>query len=179
MSKPEAATSLQTVLAFQPLLARIPILRDLSQAQLDALAGHLRLQEVPKGTTILQEGETGDETFFLAAGELEINERMTLKTSRTTFEDKERTLVRLSADQGIFFGELALFDNVQRSATVVALTDCILLVLTREAFDAFAATAPDAAFTIFRAVGKMLGTRILKLTGDVKKLTTALSIAMR
>jgi CRP-like cAMP-binding protein len=167
------------VAPFLPLLARIPMLEALDQNELAALAEHLKVLEVPKGTVIVREGDTGDETFFLAAGDVEIFERMTLKTSRIGFEDKERTLVRLSADVGVFIGELALFENVQRSANVVALSPCVLLMLTRGEFDFYAQTWPAAALKILRSVGAVLAGRVLKMSGDIKKLTTALSIAVR
>ncbi len=179
MGTKDLIPSEMSVAPFLPLLGRIPILKDLDMPELEALAEHLKVLEVPKGTVIVREGDVGDETFFLAAGEVEIFERMTLKTSRVGFEDKERTLVRLSADRGVFIGELALFENVQRSANVVALSPCVLLMLTRGAFDFYAHTWPVAAMKILRAVGGVLAGRVLKMSGDIKKLTTALSIAVR
>lgn len=179
MGTQDLIPSKMSVAPFLPLLARIPLLKDLELHELEALAEHLKILEVPKGTVIVREGDVGDETFFLASGDVEIFERMTLKTSRMGFEDKERTLVRLSADRGVFLGELALFENAQRSANVVALTTCILLLLRRSAFDSYAHAQPVAAMKILRAVGSVLAGRVLKMSGDIKKLTTALSIAVR
>ncbi len=179
MSAHDLSALEQTIRPFLPLLGRIAILQDLDPLQLEALAEHLKVLEVPTGTVIVREGDVGDETFFLAAGEVEIFERMTLKTSRTGFEDKERTLVRLSAELGVFIGELALFEHVQRSANVVALSPCILLMLTRDCFEDYAIEYPEAAVKILREIGKVLAERVLKMSSDIKKLTTALSIAVR
>lgn len=161
------------------VLSRQRILSELSPDQLALLASHLTLYEVEQGAIILREGDEGDEAYFLAEGQVEIFERMTLKTSRTGFEDRERTLVRLDAKKGIFFGELALFDHVSRSANVIATSPCTLLVLTRARFDDFLVQEPIAGAMVMRAIGRVLAERILKMGADIKKLTTALSIAVR
>jgi ATP-binding cassette subfamily B protein len=176
---PKTASLKHRVRSFLGLLASNPILKDLTQSQCEALVDHLELKEVEKGAVIVQEGVVGNEAFFLAQGEVEIFETMTLKTSRLGFEDKERTLLHLDAGMGVFIGELALFEDAHRSANVVATTPCVLLVLERAEFDAFISADPDAGAKILQAIGKVLVGRILKLTSDVKKLTTALSIAVR
>ncbi len=167
------------VRVFLPLLGRIPVIADLSGPELEELARHFTMLDVAKGTAIVSEGEIGDSAYFLVGGEVEVFEWMTLKTSRSGFEDKERTLVRLSADQGVCIGEPALLEDTARSANVVALTPCTLLALSRSSLQEFSRRFPAAGLKVALAIGRILARRVLKMTRDVKKLTTALSIAVR
>jgi CRP/FNR family cyclic AMP-dependent transcriptional regulator len=64
-----------------------------------------------KGDAIFREGERCDEFFVVVRGQAEI------KSGNPCFE----TLGRIR-----IFGEMALIDDGPRSATVVALTDCIV-----------------------------------------------------
>jgi CRP-like cAMP-binding protein len=67
-----------------------------------------RTRRVAAGTTIVNEGEDGDEFFVILDG--------TARVSR-----QGRKIATLGPGSG--FGELALFDNAPRNATVVADTD--------------------------------------------------------
>lgn len=160
-------------------LNRLPFLTELSPEELLRFQSHLTTVHTEPGVAIIREGDLGDRLFILAEGTVEIFERMTLKTSRTGFEDRERTLVRLSADQGVFFGEMALFEDVPRTANVVAVTECTLLTIDRAGFEAFAMAEPRAGFAILKAIARVLCDRLLQMGSDIKKLTTALSIAVQ
>lgn len=160
-------------------LKRLPFLLELSPEQLASFQSRLTVVHAEPGVPIIREGDHGDRLFILAEGTVEIFERMTLKISRKNFEDRERTLVRLAADQGVFFGEMGLFEDVPRTANVVAVTECKLLTIDRAGFEAFAAVEPKAAYTILKAIARVLCDRLQRMSSDIKKLTTALSIAVR
>lgn len=159
-------------------LKRLLFLQELSPDQLARFQSFLTVVQTEPGVHIIREGDHGDRLFILAEGTVEIFERMTLKISRKNFEDRERTLVRLSADQGVFFGEMALFEDVPRTANVVAVTDCRLLTIDRAGFEAFADAEPKAAYIILKAIARTLCDRVQRMGADIKKLTTALSIAV-
>lgn len=159
-------------------LKRLPFLLELAPEQLALFQSHLMVVHTEPGVHIIREGDHGDRLFILAEGAVEIFERMTLKISRKNFEDRDRTLVRLSAEEGVFFGEMALFEDVPRTANVVAVTECKLLTIDRASFEAFAEAEPKAAYTILKAIARVLSDRIQKMSSDIKKLTTALSIAV-
>ena len=54
--------------------------------------------------------------------------------AKSTLFKELYTVTKLSAENHAFFGELALVDNDKRSATVVAHTDCELLVMKKAMF---------------------------------------------
>jgi CRP-like cAMP-binding protein len=82
-----------------------------------------------KGTTLTRQGAYGDEFFVIIEGQA--------TASRNGW--KIATLER-----GNFFGEMALLDGNERTATVVAETDVLLLVLSRTEFRTLAQVAPTA-----------------------------------
>jgi len=57
---------------------------------------------------------------------------------------------RIQLGSGAFFGEMALLNHRPRSADVVALTFCRLLVLRKADFEKFMAENPDARAEINR-----------------------------
>ncbi len=119
------------------------------------------------GKTIIREGEHGDELFIILNGEIDIVKR--------TLQDEEYTVTTLSSEMGgINVGELALIDNDQRSATVIAKTDCECLVITRRDFIKFGDEHPQIGLTITRAIASQLSTRLRKTNSDVITLFSAL-----
>ena len=92
------------------------------------MAGNLLQQSVLAGDVVIRAGERGDSFYIVGAGVLEI-----------TGED-----LRSIADEGDYFGEIALLRDVPRTATVTALADSHLYVLQRDDFLA-AVTGHEAA----------------------------------
>jgi eukaryotic-like serine/threonine-protein kinase len=82
------------------------------------------VRAVERGEHIIREGESGDEVFILASGRVLVY--------RTV--DGER--VPLSElGPGEVFGEMAILTSSPRTASVVALEDCVLRVITGEILD--------------------------------------------
>ena len=110
------------------LVQRVPMFQPLSVAAKERVAGNLLLQSVDAGEVVIRAGERGDRFYIVGNGALEI----TAEGLRTT------------ADEGDYFGEIALLRDVPRTATVTALVDSRLYVLQRDDFLA-AVTGHDAA----------------------------------
>ena len=111
---------------FTELLRRLQILRQvnftsgLSPAQRFQLTLELKAARAAKGKTIIREGDTKADAFFIVReGSLEViqcGERIT------------------TLGPGEFFGEIALFADIPRVATVRTLEDTRLLILQRDKF---------------------------------------------
>ena len=106
-------------------LSRIEIFSELPQADIARLASVTRQRSFKKGDVIVHEGEMGVAFYVIASGKVDV-----LKTVGNT----ESVVANLG--EGSFFGEMALFDNHMRSASVRAATDCDCLVLTKWDFNA-------------------------------------------
>lgn len=78
------------------------------------------------------------------------------------------SLVRLAIlEEGASFGELSLFDDAPRSATVVAESTCFLFQLNADEFDRFLnKTGPDIQVRFYRTCAEELAQRFRTLNGD-------------
>ena len=116
------------------ILKSLPILRDLDEGELTKFLTITRRIRFPKGKIIIKEGEPGDTMYIIADGTVEISKNLVIKMGREEFQDRDKILTKLSAEDHAVFGEVALFEQGKRTATVVARTDCTLLEITRNDF---------------------------------------------
>jgi CRP/FNR family transcriptional regulator, cyclic AMP receptor protein len=98
------------------------------------------------GETLFDAGDAGDGCHRLSEGVLKV----TLASPR----GNERILSILNA--GAIVGDLAMIDGLPRSASVVALTDCVLQFISRENFERCADRHPQ----IYRYLTTILAQRL-------------------
>ena len=96
-----------------------PLFESLSRKDLTQLARVSEDLEVEPGTVLCREGEIGHEFFVIVEGEIKVTRK------------GRRLALRGGGD---FVGEIALLDDVPRTATVTAETPVRLFVLTRKDF---------------------------------------------
>ena len=128
-------------------LRRAPLFSDLSKKELAQLARMADDVEVAAGHTLCKEGQMGREFFVIVDGQVEVTR-------------KGRAVKRQGGDE--FFGEIALLEDIPRTATVEAKTPLRLFVLTSRDFRALVETSPS----VERKVMKSLARRLLELSGD-------------
>jgi CRP-like cAMP-binding protein len=102
-------------------LARVGLFADLTGEALTKLADRMQREEVTPGTVLIREGEPGDRFFVLLSGVAGV--------SQTTLG--ERRILKA----GEFFGEVALTMHVPRTATVTAMTPCVVASCDEATFD--------------------------------------------
>ncbi|RYZ99942.1 MAG: cyclic nucleotide-binding domain-containing protein, partial [Proteobacteria bacterium] len=94
------------------------------------------------GKALVKQGEVGDEFFVLVKG-----------AANATFRDPKGNFYFL-ADLGVgdAFGEIALIDDVPRTASIISDGGCIALGLKKEGFERFAQSlgSPDRVKTMIR-----------------------------
>jgi len=119
-----------------------------------------------KGDKIIREGETGDELYIIKNGSVRIE--------KNTLQNEPYTVVQLTADQHVFFGEIGLLLHDTRSATVVAEENSTFLVTNRSKFLKFGEREPLVALKITRQIAQILAKRLQKTNQDVVTLFSAL-----
>jgi CRP/FNR family cyclic AMP-dependent transcriptional regulator len=158
------------------LFQKIFLFQDIKADELHRVLDRTSRREFPAGTVIIQEGEPGDSLFIMAAGEVEITKQLTLVLDEDT--PKERVMIRLKAEDGVYFGEMALLESEIRSATVTALTDCSLLELHQKDFLELIEQYPAMGIKLLLRLAQILSRHLRKTNQDVVKLTTALAISL-
>ncbi len=159
-------------------LKQVRLFADLNEAQLTALFAILKPRRFHAGETIIREGEVGESMFVLLEGRVDISKSLTLKVGRHQFEQADKSLSELTADQHACLGEMGIVGEDERSATVQAVTDCTVLEMGRRDFEAFCRADPLAGYLIARRIVQAVSDRLRSANRDILKLTTALSLAL-
>jgi CRP-like cAMP-binding protein len=120
-------------LARMPLLRPVPIFRGLSKQALLQVARRATEQTYPAGSVVVQQGEPGDTLCIVTQGTVEVVR-------------DEHAVTRMTA--GDYFGEISLIDGGPRSATVVAVDDVSVLVISGADFAGLLADPYVAQATI-------------------------------
>lgn len=108
------------------LVARVPFFADIGAIAISDIVARLRSRNYPPGALIVRRGAPGDSMYFIVSGEVEV-----------------RIGVRpVMLRDGAFFGEMALLDRRPRTADVVTVTPCTLLVLNVADFYQIAGQQP-------------------------------------
>ncbi len=92
------------------LLNQQALFRDLPRPLLEEIAGHVRMQEFGKRDFVIHKGGPGDSLLMLFTGRLQV----------ISMSDEGKEVGINFIEPGDYFGEIALIDGGQRSASVVS-----------------------------------------------------------
>ena len=123
-----------------------------------------RQRSLKAGEVLFAAGDAGDGCYLLDQG--------LLKVTVTSSRGEERTIAILGP--GAVVGELSMIDGRPRSASVVALNECLLRFTSREVFAKCMATHPKA----YQALVAILAFR-LRQADEVLAATTFLTVKGR
>lgn len=118
------------------------------------------------GDLIIKEGDNGQNLYILSHGSIQI-------FRKTQFDD-EIAIADLDDSFDVFFGEAALVDQDQRSATVRAVGKCEVLVLNGQDFVDFCKGYPRLGFYVYRKITKRMQQVIKRSYKDITTLYAAL-----
>jgi CRP/FNR family transcriptional regulator, cyclic AMP receptor protein len=130
------------------LLAQIPMFEGLTDADREALAQRLTQQTFAPEQIVFSKGDSGHSMFIVLSGSVQIFLPPENKSDPPVVIKDVRT--------GEYFGELSLFDDKPRSASVKALVDTVLLELTRDEFGEHLGKSKTAAITILAEMAERL-----------------------
>ncbi|HUJ11128.1 MAG TPA: cyclic nucleotide-binding domain-containing protein [Verrucomicrobiae bacterium] len=130
-------------------LRRLKLFADLSEDQIATFVSLVQPREAAVGQIIVRVHELGDSMYLILDGAVQV--------SRTT-GGRDTALAIL--ETGDFFGEMCLFDEAPRSASVVATRHCHLLRVTKPAFDSMVETHPVIAALFLRAMLRTVAGRL-------------------
>lgn len=160
------------------ILRKASLVADLSDEDAASILASGRFARFKAGDTIMREGEESDTMYLFLEGVVDVTKNLTLKIAGKGFGHAEKSMTRLKAGTAPVFGEMSMFGDEPRSATVTAASDCVLFELSRRAFERICDEHPCLGLALTRRIAAMLSSRVRKGNDDVLKLSTALSIAL-
>jgi CRP-like cAMP-binding protein len=137
-------------------LRQAPLFRELDEEAAVALRASLTETRLRRGEVLFREGDSGDKLFIVTEGKV--------KLGKTSSDGRENLLAVLGPGQ--MFGELSLFDPGPRSATVTAVTDCVMQSLSHDELLEWLTGRPGVA----RGLLAQLGSRLRKANDVVADL---------
>ena len=154
------------------------IFKTLEEEDLAEVLGITSEKRFQKDDVIMQEGEKGDTMYMVVEGEVGVTKSLTMKFGDDDFRETEKVLTRFTAEDHVVFGEMALIGQDNRSASIMARTDCILLEIKRDDFLRLIEGKPGLGVKVLLKLSELLVNRLRHSSQDVMRLTTALSIAL-
>lgn len=102
-------------------------------------------KELPAGTVLFKDGDTGKQMFVIQKGKVKISKQI---------GDQKKTLAVLPA--GEFFGEMAILNNEPRTATATIEEDCLLLVIDSKTFESMIRGNAEIALRMIKKLSQRL-----------------------
>lgn len=133
-------------------LAGHGLLHELEPGAREALIARFRVDDVPQGSSLLDEGQANSRLFVVLKGSVSV------KLPKAATRPSEVRLAALGA--GDIFGEYSLLDGQAVSATVFAVEPTRVAWLERSALDAFVDEYREAGRRFYESIMKMLVGRL-------------------
>lgn len=131
------------------ILVLVKLFRTLPPEDVQIIAHYMRAYVALEDTVVFKEGELGDAMLFIVDGMVRV------------FRGDPADGATLGIlDRGKTFGEMALIDNLPRSATCVVLHDSMFAALTRTNFERLSQDRPRLAIAVLKEVARMLSSRL-------------------
>jgi CRP/FNR family transcriptional regulator, cyclic AMP receptor protein len=128
------------------LLARVPVFAELAEPELTRVAGLARRRAFAAGEIVFREGEDSDTCYVVESGHA--------RALREHTDGRQLTLATFGP--GDIFGELAMFDDERRSATVDAIDDLEVVGIPGADMRRLMREHPDIAVKLSIALGRRL-----------------------
>ena len=139
------------------VLASVPLFEDLSGREVDSLRRLLHRREYVAGESVFVQGEPGLGMYIITRGVVSIQS-----------EPTGRELVELQ--HGHFFGEIALLNEVIRTATARAKTDCTLWSLFQPDLHGLLDRNPRLGVKVLLSLSRLAGLRLVEVSREVEVL---------
>lgn len=138
-------------------LSGVDLLSELKPADIKKLEQSCTFKRYTAQEQIIDRQSEATDVFFVIDG--------SVRVVNYSLSGREITLDDLP--QGDYFGELAAIDSAPRSASVMALTDCLVASLPQDQFLALLETHPPIALNVMKTLTKIVRTatdRIMDLS---------------
>jgi CRP/FNR family cyclic AMP-dependent transcriptional regulator len=139
------------------ILSNVPLFMDLSEEELRALAHRTVSHHVPAGELIFSEGDPCQGFYVVESGEVRI--------FKTAASGREQVLT--IERPGDTVAELPVFDGGAYPASALAITDTVLLFVSKRDFRTLILDHPEVGLKVL----KIVGGRLRRLVGLIEELS--------
>ncbi|MDF1577596.1 MAG: cyclic nucleotide-binding domain-containing protein [Desulfobulbales bacterium] len=126
------------------------ILKFLNEEEVSEICSYLRFRAWRKGEVLMHDGEQGDFMGFVLDGKLAVKKE-------TSFPGRFTLIAIL--DRGAMVGEISAVDRGLRTATVAAMEDVRLLILSCDDMERIIVEKPAIAFKLLKRIIHVLSLR--------------------
>ena len=127
-------------------LRSVHLFSNLGDNELETISRILYMNTYHRGQLIFQEGEEGNALFIVLRGKVKV----------CLYDEEGREYVLDVIGKDGFFGELALIDELPRSANVLAMETCDLLIIRRNDFMRLLMENPSISINILKVMAGRL-----------------------
>jgi CRP/FNR family cyclic AMP-dependent transcriptional regulator len=138
------------------LLHGVPLFEPLTESEIQEVASTMEIRQFSRGSVILNEGDESSSLYIILSGKVKI----------FLLDQHGEEIILNFLHQGDYFGEVSLFDNGVRSASVVTLEDSYFGVLKKQDFLRLMAQHPELIQGIMSGSSK----RMRDLSDNVRSL---------
>ena len=136
----------------------------------------IKTKDYKSNEIIIKENEIGNSIMLLLEGTVNITKALTIQIN--SIKEPEKEFIKLNADQYPFFGEISIFNNNQRTATIKAETKCEIGILYNKDLIKICQHDHEIGYKTMTNISKKLIDDLLVTNNQVLKLTTAFSLIL-
>lgn len=127
-------------------LKKIPLFACLEDADLEELAAAAVAKAYPKNAFLFSEGDLTDSLYVIRSG----------KVKAVIIDEQGKEVILSMFGPGDYFGEIAMIDDRQRSASIMTREPVQVLVLSRNGLRSILARNPDFAVNLLKGMVRRL-----------------------
>jgi len=127
-------------------LRNVSLFATLNERDMEVISKIIFINTYAKGEVIFQEGEKGDSLYIVLKGQVKV----------CLYDEDGREYILAAIGKDGFFGELALIDELPRSANVITLEDSELLIIRRHDFTRLLMENPTITIAILKVLSRRL-----------------------
>jgi len=137
-------------------LKKVSIFSKLNETELDYILNSMTIKTYPANEVIFYEGDVPDGLYLVKRGRVKIS----------LIDERSREITLSILREGSFFGEMALFDESPRSATVQTMEETEFFILTKSYF----LQLIEQSSTIAKNILKEMSTRLREADDQIRNL---------
>lgn len=159
-------------------LKDVALFKDMTPEQIGKVLGILSTVRFPANEIVMREGDTGDTMYIILDGTVEVAKSLVIDDPDGQTAEKNKVFTKLDGKDHAVFGEIALLEELKRTASVRAVTDCVMYEMKKNDFLKVAEEDYELGFRILLNLARIVSGRLRRADEDTVKLTTALSMML-